>query len=115
MERGLLMPSQQLLLSPLLMLIPGMPMAMVLDTMDMDMVSAMDTMVAIEDTMVAMPGHMDTGERRKDQLMPSLMPSLLLMLMLGTVPMDMAGHTMLDTEDTTGVDYPTQEIRSFLS
>merc|ERR1712186_233344 len=95
---------------------------MVLDTMDMDMVSAMDTMVA-------MPGHMDTGERRKGQLMPSLLLSLLLMLMLGTVPMDMAvdtmdmvldtmdmaGHTMLDTEDTTGVDYPTQEIRSFLS
>merc|ERR1712186_162958 len=92
----------------------------------MDMVSAMDTMVAIEDTMVAMPVHMDmedTGERRKGQLMLSLQLSLLLMLMLGTVPMDMAvdtmdmvldtmamaGHTMLDTVDITWVDYPTQE------
>merc|ERR1711970_1075299 len=91
--------------------------------MDMDMVSA------IEDTMEGtMPGHMDmedTGKRRKDQLMPSLLLSLPLMLMLGTVPMDMAvdtmdmvldtmatdmaGHTMVDTEDTTWVDYPTQE------
>merc|ERR1712061_753822 len=88
---------------------------------------AMDMVSAIEDTMedtMAMPGHMDmdmedTGERRKGQLMPRLQLSLLLMLMLGTVPMDMAvdpmdmdmaGHTMLDT---TLVDYPTQENYKF--
>ena len=62
----------------------------------MDMVAIEDTMEDTEDTMV------DTGERRKDQLMLSLL------LMLGTVPMDMAADTMdmgMDTmEDTVDIE-----------
>ena len=60
----------------------------------MDMEAMEDTMEDIEDTMV------DTGERRKGQLMLSL----LLMLMLGMVPMDMAADTMdmgMDTMEDT--------------
>merc|ERR1712210_189883 len=107
-RRGLLMPSLQLLLMPLLMLMLGtVPMAM-----------AVDTMAA------TMPAHtmVDTGEdtmaMERGLLMPNpqqlLMP--LLTLMLGTVPMAMAADTMAmvldtmaiadltmaDTEDTTG-------------
>merc|ERR1711887_108770 len=93
------MPSQQPLLTP-------MPMPTLGIDMVMDMVSAIEAM-AIEDTMV-MPGpmdmDMDTGERRKDQLMPSLLLSLQLMLMLGTVPMDMAMDTMDMVLDTMAMD-----------
>merc|ERR1719228_1830227 len=116
MARGL--PSPQLLLSPTprLMPTPGtVPMAMVL--------AIMDTV----DTMVDMPGHMpmdtvDTGERRKGPLRLSLLLSPLLRLILGTdtmamavdtmamvldtMAMAMAGLTIADTEDTTGVDFP---------
>merc|ERR1719219_2676672 len=65
----------------------------------------------------------DTGERRKGLLRPSLPLSLLLMLILGTdtmamaadtmamvldtMAMAMAGLTIADTEDTTGVDFPS--------
>merc|ERR1719228_2591078 len=114
-RRGL--PSQMPQLNPMPRLMPNpgtVPMAMVLaimvDTVDMDM-----------------PGHMpmdtvDTGERRKGPLRPSLPLSPLLMLILGTdtmamaadtmamvldtMAMAMAGLTIADTEDTTGVDFP---------
>merc|ERR1712210_359951 len=105
-RRGLLMPSLQLLLMPLLMLMLGtVPMAMAVDTMAATMPA--DTMVDTgEDTMA-----MERG-----LLMPN--PQLLLMplltLMLGTVPMAMvldtmaiADLTMVDTEATTGVDHPS--------
>merc|ERR1711887_365984 len=131
MARGL--PSPQLLLSPTprLMPTPGtVPMAMVLAIMDtvdtmvdmpghtMDMVDTVDTMDMAGHTMVAMP-----GERRKGPLRPSLPLSPLLMLILGTdtmamaadtmamvldtMAMAMAGLTIADTEDTTGVDFPS--------
>merc|ERR1711970_1549243 len=99
-------------------------MAMVLAVM-------MDTV----DTMVDMPGHtmdmVDTGEGRRGPLRPSLPLSPLLMLILGTdtmamavdtmamvldtMAMAMAGLTIADTEDTTGVDFHHWDIRSFLS
>merc|ERR550539_1931851 len=109
-RRGLLMPSLQLLLMPLLMLMLGtVPMAMAVDTMAATMPAH-----TMADTMV------DTGEdtmaMERGLLMPN--PQLLLMplltLMLGTVPMAMAldtmaiaDLTMADTEATTGVDYPS--------
>merc|ERR1719269_494138 len=104
-------------------------MAMVLAIMD-----TMDTMVDMPGhTMVMvdtgdMAGHMpmdtvDTGERRKGPLRLSLPLSPLLMLILGTdtmamavdtmamvldtMAMAMAGLTIADTEDTTGVDFPS--------
>merc|ERR1712036_55842 len=119
LARGLLMPSPQLLLRPLLKLILG--------TVTMAMAMALATMVDIVDTM-DMAGHMpmdtvDTGEGRKGPLRPSLPLSPLLMLILGTdtmamaadtmamvldtMAMAMAGLTIADTEDTTGVDFPS--------
>merc|ERR1712001_318784 len=110
MARGLLKPSPQLLLSPLLKLILGtvpMAMAMALDTMAM---LPGHTMVdTTEDTGV------DTGARRRGlpSQQPQLNPTPRLMLNPGTVPMamvwaiimvdmvdtvdtmDMAGHTMV--------------------
>merc|ERR1712179_273136 len=89
-RRGLLMPSLQLLLRPLLMLMLGMvPMVMAVDTMAATMPAH-----TMADTMV------DTGEdtmaMERGLLMPN--PQLLLMplltLMLGTVPMAMAADTM---------------------
>merc|ERR1719228_1093594 len=87
-RRGL--PSQMPQLNPMPRLMPNpgtVPMAMVLAIMD----------------------TVDTGERRKGQLRPSLPLSPLLRLILGTdtMAMAMAGLTIADTEDTTGVDFPS--------
>merc|ERR1711981_471331 len=109
-RRGL--PSQMPQLNPMPRLMPNpgtVPMAMVLAIM-VDIVDTMD-----------MPGHMpmdmvDTGEGRKGPLRPSLPLSPLLRLILGTdtmamdldtMAMAMAGLTIADTEDTTGVDFPS--------
>merc|ERR1711881_605134 len=99
-RRGL--PSQMPQLNPMPRLMPNpgtVPMAMVLAIM------------------------VDTGEGRKGPLRPSLPLSPLLMLILGTdtmamaadtmamvldtMAMAMAGLTIADTEDTTGVDFPS--------
>merc|ERR1719400_572099 len=120
------MPSPQLLLRPLLKLILGtvtMAMAMALDTMAM--LPGLTMVDTTEDTGV------DTGARRRGlpsqmlQLnpMPRLMPNpgtvpmaMVLAIMvdivdtmdmaLDTMAMAMAGLTIADTEDTTGVDFP---------
>merc|ERR1712036_180569 len=116
-RRGL--PSQMPQLNPMPRLMPNpgtVLMAMVLAIM-VDIVDTMD-----------MAGHMpmdtvDTGEGRKGPLRPSLPLSPLLMLILGTdtmamaadtmamvldtMAMAMAGLTIADTEDTTGVDFPS--------
>merc|ERR550519_2131167 len=89
-RRGLLMPSLQLLLMPLLMLMLGtVPMAMAVDTMAATMPAH-----TMADTMVE-TGE-DTMAMERGLLMPNpqqlLMP--LLTLMLGTVPMAMAADTM---------------------
>merc|ERR1711883_15716 len=95
-RRGL--PSQMPQLNPMPRLMPNpgtVPMAMVLAIM-VDIV--------------------DTGEGRKGPLRPSLPLSPLLRLILGadtmdmaldTMAMAMAGLTIADTEDTTGVDFPS--------
>merc|ERR1719350_553259 len=93
------------------MLILGtLPMAMVLDTMDMvDMV--LDTLPIVH-TMVDIEDMLD-GERRRGQLKLNQRLTLRLMLTLGTLPTDMVldtmdmvdmvldtlpiGHTMVDT------------------
>merc|ERR1711892_451389 len=82
MARGLLMPSQLLLLSPLLMPTMDMDMLSVMD-MDMDMVMDMD-----------MP-TMDTTARGP------LMLSPLLMLIMDTALMDMAMDMVMDTDMPT--------------
>merc|ERR1711981_324780 len=102
-RRGL--PSQMPQLNPMPRLMPNpgtVPMAMVLAIM-VDIVDTMD-----------MAGHMpmdtvDTGEGRKGPLRPSLplSPLLRLILDLDTMAMAMAGLTIADTEDTTGVDFPS--------
>merc|ERR1719228_1165375 len=116
-RRGLPSQMPQLNPTPRLMPNPGtVPMAMVLAIM-VDTVDTMD-----------MAGHMpmdtvDTGEGRKGPLRPSLPLSPLLRLILGTdtmamaadtmdmdldtMAMAMAGLTIADTEDTTGVDFPS--------
>merc|ERR1719228_2505070 len=117
-RRGLPSQMPQLNPTPRLMPNPGtVPMAMVWAIIMVDMVDTVDTMDMAGHTMVVMP-----GERRKGLLRPSLLLSLLLMLMLGTDTMAMAADTMdmvLDTmaiadltmadttEDTTGVDFPS--------
>merc|ERR1712001_640671 len=108
-RRGLQSQMPQLNPMPRLMPNPGtVPMAMVLAIM-VDIVDTMD-----------MAG---TGEGRKGPLRPSLPLSPLLRLILGTdtmamaadtmdmdldtMAMAMAGLTIADTEDTTGVDFPS--------
>merc|ERR1712072_315915 len=114
-RRVLLSQMPQLNPTPRLMPNPG-TVAMVLAIM-VDTVDTMD-----------MAGHMpmdtvDTGVGRKGPLRPSLPLSPLLRLILGTdtmamaadtmdmdldtMAMAMAGLTIADTEDTTGVDFPS--------
>merc|ERR1719187_2172501 len=101
-RRGL--PSQMPPLNPTPRLMPNpgtVPMAMVLAIM-VDTVDTMDMAGHTMDT-----DTVDTGERRKGLLRPSLPLSLLLMLILGTDTMAMAGLTIADTEDTIGADFPS--------
>ena len=95
MARGLLMPSQLLLLSPLLMLTMVMDMPLDMPNMDMDMPSVMDMdMDMVMD--MDMP-TMDTTARGP------LMLSPLLMLIMDTALMDMAMDMVMDTDMPTTV------------
>merc|ERR1719470_210799 len=95
-RRGQLKLNQRLTLR-LMLTLGTLPMAMVLDTMDMvDMVldtlpighTMVDTMVDIEDML--------DGERRRGQLKLNQRLKLRLMLTLGTLPMDMVTMDMVD-------------------
>merc|ERR1712033_163052 len=80
----------QLLLILMLRLIPGMD---TMDTMDLDMVHTMHTLI--------MDTDMDTGAERREKLKLLLKLQLLLILMLRLIPgMD----TMVDTMDILMVD-----------
>ena len=99
MARGPLMPSQLLLLSPLLMLTMVMDMPLDMPTMDTDMPSGMDMdMDMVMD--MDMP-TMDTTAR--GLLMLSLLLSQLLMLITDTALMDMAMDMVMDTDMPTTV------------
>merc|ERR1712086_448542 len=110
MARGLLMPSQLLLLSPLLMLTMVMDMPLDMPTMDMDMPSGMDMdmpsgmdmdMDMVMDMEMDMP-TMDTTARGP------LMLSQLLMLITDTELMDMVMDMVMD------MDMPTTVIPDIL-
>merc|ERR1712129_89564 len=97
MARGLLMPSQLLLLSPLLMLTMVMDMPLDMPTMDMDMPSGMDMDMVMD---MDMP-TMDTTARGPLMLNP------LLMLFMDTAPMDMVMDMDMPTTVIPDILMPT--------
>merc|ERR1712123_161124 len=98
-KRGPLMLNLSQLLMLRLMPILGIPMDMVLDTMvDTEVMDIQHTGHTMEDM-----EDMDIGEERRDPLTLNLSQLLMLMLNLGTLPMDMVLDTlMVDMAD--GVD-----------
>merc|ERR1712183_891833 len=96
-KRGPLMLNLSQLLMLRLMPILGIPMDMVLDTMvDTEVMDIQHTGHTMEDM-----EDMDIGEERRDPLMLNLSQLLMLMLNLGTLPMDMVLDTlMVDMADT---------------
>merc|ERR1711892_856429 len=96
-KRGPLMLNLSQLLMLRLMPILGIPMDMVLDTMvDTEVMDIQHTGHTMEDM-----EDMDIGEERRDPLTLNLSQLLMLMLNLGTLPMDMVLDTlMMDMVDT---------------
>merc|ERR1719167_1801684 len=105
----------KLRLSPQLQLMPILKLTLILGIATMDMVLDMATIA--DHTMVATTDHtdmvMDTGEERRGKLRLNQKLTQRLMLIHGTVPMDMVQVTMdmaMDTTDHMDMDTEAMDI-----